>query len=93
MNEVNYTAHNSTGWMFFVKSCFGLAVAAMALAIVFAPTQIWVKGYLAMGSLLLMASSFMLSKSVRDDFEAQKAVNRIADAKTEQMLRDFERVS
>ncbi len=93
MSDVNFTTTNSQGWMFFVKACFGLSVLAMSIAIVFLPTQIWVKGYMAMGGLLLMASSFMLSKSIRDDFEAQKAINKISEARTEQMLREFEKAA
>lgn len=33
------------------------------------PTDLWVKGYLAMGSLFLTGSSFTLSKTMRDNQE------------------------
>ena len=90
MNDVTMLNQNSKGWTFFVKTCFAISVAAMAAAICFLPAAIWVKGYLGMGSLLLVASSFMLSKSIRDDFEAQKIVNRLSEARAEQMLREFD---
>ena len=81
---------NSQGWLFFVKTCFGLSVAAMGAAIVFLPASIWVKGYLAMGTLLVVSSSFMLSKSVRDEFEASKIINRLSEAKAERMIKELD---
>ena len=93
MNDVTLLNQNSQSWMFFVKTCFAVSVVAMATAIVFLPTMVWVKGYLAMGSLLLVASSFMLSKSIRDDFEARKVINRLSEAKAEHMLREFDRAA
>ncbi len=90
MNDANLLNQNTAGWMFFVKACFAASVVAMGTAIVFLPTPIWVKGYMAMGTLLTIASSFMLSKSVRDDFEAHKVVNRLSQARAEQILKEYD---
>lgn len=90
MNDVTLLNQNSEGWMAFVKICFGLSIAAMGAAIVFLPVTVWVKGYMGMGTLLTVASSFMLSKSIRDDFEAKKIVNRISEAKAERMIKELD---
>ena len=90
MTDMSIMNQNSQGWMFFVKACFGLAIAAMSTAIVFLPASIWVKGYLAMGTLLVVASSFMLSKSIRDEFESNKIINRISEAKAERMIKEYD---
>ncbi|MDJ0839056.1 MAG: YiaA/YiaB family inner membrane protein [Acidobacteriota bacterium] len=90
--EQNRTATNmnSNGWNFFVRACFAVSLGAMAIAIIYLPVTIWIKGYLAMGTLMVVTSSIMLSKSVRDDFEASKLVNRINDARTERMLQELD---
>lgn len=89
MNETLLN-QNSRGWLFFVKACFATSLVAMAVAIVFMPTDVWVKGYLGMGTLLVIASSFMLAKSIRDDFEAQKIIHRLSEARAERMLKEME---
>jgi len=50
----------------------------------------WVKGYLIMGLVFTVGSSFSLSKTIRDDAEAEKLVDRIKGAKTEQILKEYE---
>lgn len=84
---------NSQGWMFFVKAAFVLSVVAMAVAIVFLPVTVWIKGYLAMGSLMTVTTSIMLSKTMRDEFEARKLVNRLNEARAEQYLKEVDRAA
>ncbi|MGI9333969.1 MAG: YiaA/YiaB family inner membrane protein, partial [Gammaproteobacteria bacterium] len=90
MNDASLMNQNTQGWMFFVKACFVASVAAMSTAIVFLPAVVWVKGYLGMGTLLIVASSFMLSKSIRDDFEAAKVTNRLSEAKAEKLIKELD---
>jgi len=90
MNEPNVSSMNSQGWNFFVKACFAISLSAMVIAIVFLPVTVWIKGYLGMGTLMVMTSSIMLSKTVRDEFEASKLVNRISDARTERLLKEVD---
>jgi hypothetical protein len=46
------------------------------------------KGYLAMGVAMLIHSCITLTKTLRDNDEAGKLVNRLEDAKTERLLMD-----
>lgn len=80
---------NSKGWLNFVKICFGVSILSMMLGIVFLPTELWVKAYFGMGTLMVTASSIMLSKTMRDEFESEKLHHRISEARTEQMLREY----
>lgn len=52
------------------------------------PLMIWVKAFLGMGILFITVSCFSLAKTLRDQHEQQKLVNRINEAKTEKLLRE-----
>ena len=41
---------DSGAWIFFVKACFFAAVSALVAGIIFMPVDIWIKGYLSMGT-------------------------------------------
>lgn len=90
MKQADLLNQNSPGWIWFVKISFGIALAALAVAIVFLPTNVWIKGYLAMGSMFAVATSFILSKTMRDEFEARKIVHQLSEARAERMLRDVD---
>lgn len=81
---------NSAAWLFYVKVSFALAVTAMLTGIYFLPAAWWVKGYMSMGLLFTVGTSITLAKTLRDDHEATKLINRISEAKTEKMLRTYD---
>ncbi len=80
---------DSNAWIFFVKATFFSAVTAMAGGIVFLPCELWVKGYMAMGTLFTIGASITLSKTMRDEHEAKKIINKINDVKTEKILKEY----
>jgi hypothetical protein len=90
MELIQSLQQNSSSWLFFVKTSFAIAVFAMGIGIFFLPTDLWVKGYMAMGTLFVIGSTFTLAKTLRDEFEGKKLVNKIQDAKTEKMLREYD---
>jgi hypothetical protein len=63
----------------------------VGMGILFAPVELWVKAYFAMGAALLMQSCITMTKTLRDVHEGGRLVNRIEDAKTERLLMDIER--
>jgi hypothetical protein len=83
-------ARDSAAWIFFVWASFVISAALMALGILYAPINVWIRGYLAMGLFFTIGSSFTLAKTVRDNHEAQRMINRVVDAKTEQILTEYE---
>ncbi|MFN8656638.1 MAG: YiaA/YiaB family inner membrane protein [Candidatus Obscuribacterales bacterium] len=83
-------SENSSHWMAFVWISFVASNLATAIGIYNLPVDFWVKGYMSMGLLFCVGSCFTLSKTVRDNHEARKLINRVSEAKTERMLHDFE---
>ena len=77
---------HSSAWVGFTYASFVGSVAMMVGGIVYLPLEIWVKGYLLMGVMMLVQSAVTVTKTVRDVHEGRKLVNRIEDAKTEQLL-------
>jgi hypothetical protein len=51
----------------------------------------WMKGYLLMGITMLVSSTITVTKTLRDVQEAGRLVNKIEDAKTEQLLMRIDR--
>lgn len=85
----NVALPNSASWLFFVKLTFGISLAAMAAFIFFMDGNLLTKGYLALNSLFLVSATIMLSKTMRDEHEAQRLQNRINEAKTNKILKEF----
>jgi hypothetical protein len=90
MNTQAAAQHSST-WITFTYASFIASLAMVAVAIVFLPTDMWIKGYLAMGVAMLVQSCTTLTKTMRDVHESARMVNRIEDAKTERLLMEIDR--
>jgi hypothetical protein len=86
MNNANL--HHSPAWVVFTYVSFAAAFAMVVVGIILMPIDLAMKGYLAMGVAMLIQSCITLTKTIRDNDEAGKLVNRIEDAKTERLLMD-----
>jgi hypothetical protein len=86
MNNANL--HHSPAWVVFTYVSFAAALAMVVLGIILMPIDLAMKGYLAMGVIMLIQSCVTMTKTIRDNDEAGKLVNRIEDAKTERLLMD-----
>ncbi|KAB1075984.1 YiaA/YiaB family inner membrane protein [Methylobacterium planeticum] len=82
----NETAQHSGAWVSFTYASFVGSAAMVGLGILFMPIDIWLKGYLAMGVVMLVQSCVTMTKTVRDVHEGKRMVNRIEDARTERLL-------
>lgn len=80
---------NSAGWQFFVKVSFAIALSAMFGGIVFSPIELIVKAYFALCALFLVSSTITLSKTMRDQHESQRLMNKINEAKTQQLIKEY----
>lgn len=89
MNE--QTSHNSSGWTNFTMLSFVIAAGMMAGGIFFLEASFAAKGFYAMAAIMLVHTSVTLTKTVRDNQEAGKLINKIEDAKTEKLLMDIGR--
>lgn len=80
---------HSSAWISFTYLSFGTAAAMVAAGVVFMPIDIWLKGYLGMGIVMLIQSCVTLTKTARDLHENKRLMNRIEDAKAERLLMDI----
>jgi hypothetical protein len=84
------TQHTSS-WVTFTYASFIAALLMVAAGVVLMPMDLWIKGYFAMGIVMLIQSCITLTKTIRDVHESGKLVNRIEDAKAERLLMGIER--
>jgi hypothetical protein len=89
----NQPLQHSQAWVTFSYASFLLSLPMMGLGVAFMPLDLWMKGFLAMAALPRVQSCITLAKTLRDNQEAAKLVNRIEDAKTERLLMDVAKVS
>jgi hypothetical protein len=77
-------------WVFQAWASFLVSVGSTALGIIFLPVDAWMRAFLAMGLLFSVNACFSLAKTVRDNHEASKLINRLTGAKAEKLLTEFE---
>ena len=89
MNPTN--PQHSGAWVSFNYLNVAAALALTLGGIFFLPLDLWIKGYMLMGVMMLVSSTVTITKTIRDVHEADKLVNKIEDAKTEQLLMRIDR--
>ena len=90
INSINSTIPHSPAWKLFSWAGFVLSLTLVAIGVYHLPADPWIKGYIGMGIFCITLSSFILAKTVRDEYEAGKFINRLSSAKTEKLLSDYE---
>jgi hypothetical protein len=91
MTDHPMTRKDTPAWLFQVWASFVIATGGVLAGIYFLPVSAWVRGYMVMGTLFAIGSCFSLAKTLRDNFEIEKLVNKITEAKTDKILKDYER--
>jgi len=91
MNPQTQNNLHSGAWITFTYASFFASIAMVGAGILFAPIEIWIKAYFAMGAALLIQSCITVTKTLRDVHESSKLVNRIEDARAERLLMEMER--
>lgn len=84
---------NTGAWLTFTYISFTASVIMMGLGVWALPADLWVKGYLTMGMVFMLGSSFTLAKTVRDEHESKRLTNRLEDAKAERLLMEVGRAA
>ena len=77
---------HSPSWVMFTQASFALAVAAVLAGILLLDIDLAVRGYLGMGSLLLIITSITMSKTIRDQHEADRLTSRVEEARLSDFL-------
>jgi hypothetical protein len=91
MNQ-NVQPH-SGAWVTFTYGSFAASAFLVAVGVFFMPIDLWMKGYLTMGIVMLVQTCITLTKTVRDVHESSKLVNRIEDAKAERLLMEVSKAA
>ena len=92
MNPSNNQSH-SGAWVAFNYANVIIALAMTVGGVLFLPLEIWIKGYMLMGIVMLVSSSVSVTKTIRDVQESARLLNKIEDAKTEQLLMRMDRAA
>ncbi len=88
MNSHSVQHSHTVTWVTFAYASFIGSVLMVALGIFLMPLDLAVKGYFAMGVVMLIQSCITLTKTIRDIHESDRLVNRLEDAKAERLLKD-----
>jgi len=89
---MNAIQRHSEAWVKFSYISFAIAVLMMAGGLIIAPIDLAMKGYIAMAAVMVIQTTVNLTKTMRDNHESDRLVNKIEDAKTEKLLRDVDTI-
>lgn len=69
---------------------FAVSLASVVVALVYLPTDPWIRAFLALGVLYVTTSSFTLAKCIRDKQESLSVVSRVDQARLEKLLAQYD---
>ena len=84
---------HSNACVTFTYVSFAASAFLVAIGVFYLPIDLWMKGYLTMGIVMLIQSCVTLTKTIRDMHEGGKLVNRIEDAKAERLLMEVSKAA
>ncbi len=89
-NKLNPTPHHTSAWVAQTWIAFALSLTATFTGILYAPVDNWIRGYLGMGLIFSIGSTISLSKTIRDQEESKRILNRVDEAKLERLLAEYD---
>jgi hypothetical protein len=90
MSNLAVRPTQTTAFFFQAAISFGVSVIAVLLGVAYLPTTGWVRGFLALGVLYVVTSTFTLAKCVRDQQESASVVHRVDEARLERFLAEHD---
>ncbi|CCD94457.1 YiaA/YiaB family inner membrane protein [Bradyrhizobium sp. ORS 375] len=84
---------HSGAFVTFSYVSFAASAFLVAIGVFFMPIDLWMKGYLTMGIVMLVQTCVTLTKTLRDRHESSKLVNRIEDARAERLLMEVSKAA
>jgi hypothetical protein len=69
---------------------FGLSLSALVIGIWYLPADGWIRGFLTLGILYAVTSTFTLAKCVRDAQETHTVLSRVDEARLEKLLAEHD---
>nr|WP_250808603.1 YiaA/YiaB family inner membrane protein [Neorhizobium tomejilense] len=61
------SAQHSSNWVNFIYVSFLTAILMTGTGVFFLPADLWAKGFLAMGIVMIIMTSISLTKTIRDN--------------------------
>ncbi|MDB5095728.1 MAG: YiaAB two helix domain protein [Cyanobacteria bacterium RYN_339] len=80
------TTHDTQAWIAQCWISFILAIGATAVGLWNMPVDAWVRGFMGLGLLYSVGSSFTLAKTLRDQHESRRVSSVVQNAKVEEIL-------
>ncbi len=77
---------HAPAWVFFTYASFAISMVCVVGGVFLLPIDLWMRGFLFIGVLMVVQSSITMTKTQRDLHEGGRMVNRIEDARTEKLL-------
>jgi hypothetical protein len=87
---LNVTSKQTTGFYAQAVISFGVSVLGVLTGIAYLPTDGWTRGFMALGLLYVVTSTFTLAKCVRDQHETSQVVHRVDEARLERFLAEHD---
>ncbi|MEZ5092681.1 YiaA/YiaB family inner membrane protein [Nocardioides sp.] len=84
------TPRNTNGFALQAGIAFVTALFAMILAIYLMDGDVWIRAFLALGTVFLVTSSFTLAKVVRDAQEETYVMARLDRARLDKLLSEHD---
>jgi len=91
MNNTDLPLKSSSAWSMFTYVSFAIAAAMMAGGIYFLEASFSAKGFYAMSALMLVHTTVSITKTMRDDQEAGRMINKLEEARTEKLIMEMNR--
>ncbi len=90
MSRPDVPMPHSPAWLAQVWISFVASVGVTAVGIYYLPVDAWVRAFLGMGLLFTVGSTSSLSKTVRDQHEAQRFTARIDEARVHRLIAEHD---
>jgi hypothetical protein len=87
LESATHVERPTSAWINFSYVAFAASILMIGGGIASLPLDWWVRGYFAIGMVMVVQSCFTLAKNVRDVHESSRMINRIEEARTEKLLR------
>ena len=83
-------ASHSPAWVAQTWVSFALSLGMTAIGIYWLPVDAWVKGFMCMGLLFTVGSTFSLAKTLRDLHESERVHKRIDEARVSKLIAEHD---
>lgn len=81
---------HSPAWIAQTWISFALSIGLTMVGIYGLPLDIWIKGFLLMGVVFSIASAVSLTKTMRDQYEAEQMAARIDEARVSKLISEHD---